>query len=110
MSGRGGNPPEAFPGDDDLLHLGGTVSDLDGHDIAEALLETELLRVTVVAVQQQAVLDCGARDQWAVPFGHRRLRRVRALLVAQPQGGVAEQTGCLEGRAVLREREGHPLE
>jgi hypothetical protein len=41
---------EPLPGDDDLLHLGGTVGDLDGHDVAQPLLQAELLGVAIVAV------------------------------------------------------------
>src|ERR1700687_1165169 len=44
-------------GHDDLHDLGRPVADLEADDVAQALLEWQLVRVNVVAVEQQALVD-----------------------------------------------------
>ena len=43
--------------DDQLLNLGSAVTDLPTHHVTQALLDRQPLRVTVVAVEEQALVD-----------------------------------------------------
>src|SRR5574340_783657 len=43
--------------DHDFHDLGGAVADLEADDVAQPLLERQLLSITVMTVQQQALVD-----------------------------------------------------
>ena len=66
------------------------ITDLEPDDVAELLFDRILVRVTIVAVQKQAVVDGVDRDLRCPPLAHGGFGRVRKSMVAQPQRLVAE--------------------
>src|SRR5262245_5204055 len=77
-------------GYDGLHHLGGAVADLEADHVAHALLEGQLVRVAVVPVEEQALVDGLHRELGAPPLRHRRFLAVGPALVGQPERAIAE--------------------
>src|SRR3970282_203836 len=97
-------------GHDVLYYLRRPVADLEADDVAQALLEWQLVRVAVVAVEQQALVDRLHREPRRPPLHHRRLLRVRLAVVREPEGAVAEPPRRLDVCRRLGDGEGDPLE
>src|SRR5437879_5871786 len=76
--------------DDLFLDLRCAIADLVAEDVAEALLERELIRPGVVTVGQQAGLDRVLRHDWSPPLAHGRLGRVWLAGLAQPERAIAQ--------------------
>src|SRR5712692_4576873 len=70
-----------LPGHHHLHHLGGAVTDLEPDDITHALLEGQLVRVAVVAVKEQALMNRIDGQPRRPPLGHGRFLRVALAMI-----------------------------
>src|SRR5207245_2568444 len=99
-----------LPGDDGLHHFGGAVADLEPDDIPHALLKGQLVRVAVVAVEEQALVDGLDGQLRAPPLDHGRFLRVRLALIRKPERPVTEAAAGVDVGRRLGDSERDALE
>src|SRR5499426_3321010 len=74
---------------DGLHHLGGAVADFEPDDVAHALLEGQLVRVAIVAVEEQALVNGLHGELGSPPLGHGGFLAVGTALIGEPEGTMA---------------------
>src|SRR5919204_1661236 len=76
-------PPHELARDDHFHDFRGAVADFEPDDVAHALAKRQLVRVAVMAVQQQALVNRLDRELRRPPLHHRRFFGVRLALIGQ---------------------------